>query len=678
MKQSLEPNSPLSASAYTPPTAAGLKTEHRLKPLNILLAAVLAIFAYALWFVLTAQGVSFSFEPEADSYEIHGGLAINIAGNRLMRPGEYQILAKREGYYPIDRNFTVDNSGEQRFDFNFEPLPGKLSLNTTPADAEVFIDGQPIGKAPLDAYELAGGSYTLMLKHPRYQDFDALIDIEGFGKHQSMDMAMRPNWAEFALSSEPSGADIYLDGELLGQTPASIEVIAGQHSLRLEKQGFRHWQRDIFSVAEQDQTLATAELEPAWAQYTINTEPSGAKLSLGGEYQGETPISLEIKPGKDIPLRLNKAGYSEHQQSITAVSGEQQNLTIPLRPVYGKVKVLLKPADAELWIDGEKIGRNKTELTLTATEHTLEWRRKGYRSEQRKVTPRPGFAQRVKVYLLTEEEAYYAQFKTETKNSLGQNLRLLRPGKFTMGSNRREQGRQANEVQRDIALTKPFYIATTETTNAQFKQFKASHSSGIIGRKTLSNAKQPVVRVSWAEAVAFCNWLSRREGLPQAYRDGKLIRPFTTGYRLPTEAEWAWAARFAGGVALKYPWGQAMPPSPQSGNFADVEASSAVAQRLSNYRDGFPASAPVAQFKANRLGLFDMGGNVMEWVSDSYGAKPSLALETDPVIENDSPLHVIRGSSWRHGRITQLRLAFRDSGSEGRDDLGFRVARYVD
>jgi len=88
----------------------------------------------------------------------------------------------------------------------------------------------------------------------------------------------------------------------------------------------------------------------------------------------------------------------------------------------------------------------------------------------------------------------------------------------------------------------------------------------------------------------------------------------------------------------------------------------------------------VGSFAPNSNGFFDMGGNAAEWVHDYYGSSGQIgtAMETDPLGPVQGTYHVIRGSSWAHGTITELRLSFRDYNNESRDDVGFRVARYLE
>ena len=119
-------------------------------------------------------------------------------------------------------------------------------------------------------------------------------------------------------------------------------------------------------------------------------------------------------------------------------------------------------------------------------------------------------------------------------------------------------------------------------------------------------------------------------------------------------------------------------PAAGAGNYADKSGASLLGTVITAYDDGFAVSAPVRRFAPNRHGLFDLGGNAAEWVHDLYeAAPPPGAPVTDPLGPDIGEYHVIRGASWRHGGITELRLAYRDYGKEGRADVGFRIARYA-
>ena len=159
------------------------------------------------------------------------------------------------------------------------------------------------------------------------------------------------------------------------------------------------------------------------------------------------------------------------------------------------------------------------------------------------------------------------------------------------------------------------------------------------------------------------------------------ISPIPSGYRLPTESEWEWAARAQqkGGVQ-RYGWGNTFPPTQVTGNYADQSASKTLNTVIDGYNDGFAATAPTGSFRANHFGIFDLGGNVAEWSHDYYSVYPSLSDEIfiDPTGPTFGGNHVIRGASWMRGDIGNTRLSYRDRNNKKRVDVGFRIAKYID
>ena len=214
--------------------------------------------------------------------------------------------------------------------------------------------------------------------------------------------------------------------------------------------------------------------------------------------------------------------------------------------------------------------------------------------------------------------------------------------------------------QHRVRITKPFYLGTYHVTRGQFRQFvkdtvyKTDAEKGaepgawgwdpdkktfrFNGKYSWRNAgfeqtdEHPVVYVSWNDAVAFCKWLSRKEGKT---------------YRLPTEAEWEYACR--AGTTTRYYSGDDPETLAKVGNVADAAAKA----KFPNWKytikasDGYVFTAPVGKFKPNAFGLYDMHGNAWQWCADRYGAEYYAASPADdPTGPDSGDVRVLRGGSW--------------------------------
>lgn len=673
---------------FTPMTGPVKHSGVTLSPLKITIGLALFCSVLILWFLLTARSVVVEVAPKAAQVNIDGGITFELADHYLIRPGNYQVTAKAEGYLDLKSSFTVSKDDSQILPLSLEKKPGHLEVSTEPVNADILLDGQPSGISPFTISPLSPGMHSLEIRAERYVSVQTQIDIEGLDHHQSFHIALKPAWGHVELSTLPAGADVYIDDELRGKTPLTTELLSGGETATVMLSGYKPWKKTLHVQVGDTLKIPSITLEPADGVLEINSRPSSATVTIDGEYRGTTPITLDVSANKQHKISLFLNGYRTHKHSILLPPGETETLTATLTANKGDIRIIASPTNASVWVDGTLMGNSSSTgqtFSLPARPHRITIKKPGYASQTRVITPQPKLEQVVKVTLLTEQQARWANTPKKIISPDNQTLKLFRPkGTFTMGASRRESGRRANEVLRDIQITRPFYMATKEVTNNQFKQFQRQHSSRHVSGSTLDRPGQPVVNIKWDQAARYCNWLSKKENLSPVYTEeqGKItaVNTQANGYRLPTEAEWAWAARSTVSGEKKHSWGNSFPPRGKNGNYADVSATKIIGRVIPSYNDGHAVSAPVGSFPPNEKGLYDLGGNVAEWVNDYYGIEFSLGMKAqkDPTGPEKGEFRMIRGASWRHSNITKLRLSFRDYGNDPRDDVGFRIARYVE
>ncbi|MBP8924847.1 MAG: SUMF1/EgtB/PvdO family nonheme iron enzyme [Pseudomonadales bacterium] len=673
---------PIRPLDYTPPAAVSGAAMKRPGRRETSIAAALIVALLALWFLFSARAVEIHTVPAGTERTIEGGAHLAFGSHLLLRPGDYRLSVSAKGYATRQLPLVVGAARDQRLEVTLEKLPGLLLLTTKPVPARVLIDDVDTGYSNAAALRVSAGTHRLRLEADRFLPREQTLEIEGMEIEQGLALDLEPGWGSYQVQTQPAGASILLDETQLGVTPAEVELLAGRRTLRLQLAGFADAALSVEASAGERRELPAMTLHRADALLRISSRPSGASVTVDGVFRGSTPLELALDSSTAHELIAFKAGYERASRKLVPGAGAEQQLALELRPITGEVHIEVKPADAQIFSGERLLGKGSQTLQLPSSAQELNIRHIGYASETLRVTPRPGFPQTLNVNLRTVAQQKLASLKTRITTGIGQELVLLRPGNFSMGSSRREAGRRANEALREVQMQRPFYLGVAEVSNGEFRKYRAAHSSGNFKGKSLNGDDQPASLLSWDDAALFCNWLSKRDGLAVFYRTaGNTVTgfdPASPGYRLPSEAEWAWAASVQpGGTNLRFSWGATLPPPPKAGNFADQSGASLLGDVIAGYDDGFPVSSPRKRFTPNRHGLFDMSGNAAEWVNDYYEAVPGTRA-SDPLGPEIGEFHVIRGASWRHGGITELRLAFRDYGKDARADVGFRLARYLE
>ena len=365
----------------------------------------------------------------------------------------------------------------------------------------------------------------------------------------------------------------------------------------------------------------------------VKSVPEGATVTLGTEDAQTSPATFKgVKIGK-YPLRLTREGYEQVSREVEIKENDFTDLgTINLVRETGSVRVESAPSGAVVKRGETELGTTPLDLASVPTgEANYTLAMKGYKPAD--VIGTVKLKEQVK--LTAKLEKSYPTLEGSYENSLGMKLVPV-PGTRVL-------------------------FSVWDTRVKDYEAYAAAAAGGDNSWKSPGfeqGPTHPVVKVSWDDAQAYCRWLTEKE------RKAGLISA-EQSYRLPTDAEWSMAVGLdepsVGTPKEKdwkvkdvYPWGTQWPPPRGAGNY-----------RESLKVDDFPNTSPVGSFSANRHGLYDMGGNAMQWCEDWYDADQKSRVLRGASWDDFNPVYLL--SSCRLGRTPDLRYS----------DVGFRCVMVV-
>jgi formylglycine-generating enzyme required for sulfatase activity len=364
------------------------------------------------------------------------------------------------------------------------------------------------------------------------------------------------------------------------------------------------------------------ELIPKVERLFVETVPEGATVRILN-IKPKFVQGMELEPGR-YHVEVAAEEYETERRWIELTPGFKEPYRFELKkmpPKVGKIFVKSVPAEATVKILNVDQGFRQG-MELGPGEYRLQVSSKGYYPQDRLIEISAGEEKQI-AFELTPHKII--------TNKIGMKFVLIPAGKFVLGSPYDEPGRRNKEKQHEVRISRPFYFQTTEVSQGQWKRIMGNNPSKFIE----CGDNCPVETVSWDMVQEFIVKLNRMEG--------------TNKYRLPTEAEWEYACR--SGTKTAYSFGD---ETDELGEYAWYRI---------NAED---QTHPVGKKKANNWGIYDMHGNVSEWVQKLFSDGPKSYY---------GRTRMYRGGSWRDFE-DRLRSAQWEYGLPlGRIDIGFRVAR---
>ena len=422
----------------------------------------------------------------------------------------------------------------------------------------------------------------------------------------------------YALTVTPQNAVVTIDGnQQTVSTDGAYSAMLpyGSHTYKVEAGGYIS-KSGTFTISSSDMTPINVSLESAMATVSVTCPTPAVSLYVDKKSVGTIPWTGSLKEGMHL-IEARKEGYRSQQRTINLSQQQRLDVAFPeLAAIQGNLSVNYKPFGADVYIDGKKVGQSPRVFNgILVGSHKVEIKKDGYDTDSKTVSILEGQTASLSGVLTTHASSSVSSGSSLTgktitipvKDGISIDMVRIGAGTFTMGATPEMENPYNDEKPtRCVTLTNDYYIGKYEVTQALWQAVMGSNPSNRKGDNL------PVEEVSWDDCLEFISKLNRMTGKT---------------FRLPTEAEWEYAAR-GGNKSKGYQYSG-------SNNLSDVAW----------YRDnsGYKTYA-VGTKQPNELGIYDMSGNVWEWCQDWYG-EYSSSSQVNPTGANSGSSRVNRGGA---------------------------------
>jgi formylglycine-generating enzyme required for sulfatase activity/serine/threonine protein kinase len=550
--------------------------------------------------------------------------------------GEYDVSIRKEGFEPYTEKMMISSTQTGKVTATLLPIYGTLLVISEPPGAEVYIDSIKSGITPVSLNQVKKGNHHVRVDKPGYEIWTKDIVIVP-GEPVSLTAQLSDAMGNISITSNPDDAMIFISGIESGKTPLILKAEKGIKPIEIQKPGYEPWKQNVKVIAGENIEIK-AELIQSRGVLQVNSQPSDADVFVSGKNLGKTPLNLkEIQSGK-ITIEVRKQCYANSSQTVSIKSGILSKIDFPLKPECGTVIVKSDPEDAKWYLDDAYIGNTPGTLeNIPAGKHNIKITKDQYSEWMETSAIAPGKSQTIIAKL---KPALPDPGATWREPTTGMEFVWVENGCFNMGSLPDELGREEDEGPVHKVCVNGFWIGKYEVTQGQWKAVMKKNPS-FFNRKE----KYPADSVSINDVQLFVQTLSKTS-------NGRF------SFRLPTEAEWEYACKSGG----------------QAERFSGGDRPNAVAWFKGNSNR---TTHSVGEKAPNNINLYDMSGNVSEWVEDTYSADAyKFHSEKNPIHKKSSPNRVIRGGNWSQDEknCRSAERAFAPA-EERNKTIGFRLVK---
>jgi hypothetical protein len=309
------------------------------------------------------------------------------ASLRLTR-GRHSFRFSKEGF--LDQELTLDVQDDQDVQVTLErgqsattiALRGWVTIESNPSGADVYLNDQRVGVTPYQQMHVPG-SYNLTLRYQLYLDHSESFTMAQGQTINLPAVNMVPRFGYWQVTSDPAGAEVLLNGQSQGTTPlARAQIASAMHQVTI-RYPLHHDHEESFLITDGDEKQLNVTLRPAFGNLTINSEPQGAKVFIGGREVGTTPYRNPQQPSGTYNLRLEKELYADFRGEVTIIDGRPMERNIPMIPNYGTLNVTAEQAG--IFLNGRRVATGSYTAQLAPGRYELKATRDRHRDADREV-----------------------------------------------------------------------------------------------------------------------------------------------------------------------------------------------------------------------------------------------------------------------------------------------------